>query len=270
MRGKFYTLKDKEKVKQLLLTGKSYSEIGKLLGVPKSTISTWFGKTLKRPIDKQARREHFARIHKLASIALKKKWAKKREEEAQLIKTKVEKELEHYPLENTGFYKAMLAMLYWAEGNKDKKAAGSKFTNTDPNLACLYITLLRKCYNLDESKFRIRLYVYYYHSIRKVKKFWSEMLNVPQNQFTKTYIKKRSKTKRFRKNFAGICFIYYGDSKIRKELLEIGIALQRKITKNAPVAQWIERWPAEPKITGSTPVGRTNTSVLYRSRFFNL
>ena len=76
MRGKFYTQKDKEKVKQLLLSGKSYSEIAKLLGVPKSTISTWFGKTLKRPINKQARREHFLRIHKLASIALKKKWGK--------------------------------------------------------------------------------------------------------------------------------------------------------------------------------------------------
>lgn len=253
----------------MLLTGKSYSEIRKFLGVPKSTISTWFGKTLKRPIDKQVRREHFARIHKLASIALKKRWERKRKEEDWLIKEKVKKELKSYPLGNIGFYKSLLAMLYWAEGNKDKKATGTKFTNTDPNLISLYVTLFRKCYNVDESKFRVRLYVHYYHSIKKVKKFWSKILNISQNQFTKTYVKKRSKAKRFRKNFAGICFLYYGDSKIRKELLEIGVALQRKITKNAPVAQWIERWPAEPKITGSTPVGRTNASILYRGKFFN-
>ena len=257
MRGKFYTQKDKERVKRLLLIGKSYSEIGKLLGVPKSTISTWFGKTLKKPIDKQAKRKHFARIHKLASIALKKKWKRKREEEVQLIKINVEKELKSYPLENIGFYKAMLAMLYWAEGNKSGKVSGTKFANTDPNLASLYITLFRKCYNVDEGKFRIRLYVHYYHSIKKVKNFWSKILNVPLAQFTKIYVKRRSKTKRFRKNFAGICFIYYGNSKIRKELLELGLSLQKLIIKNAPVAQWIERWPAEPKITGSNPAGRT-------------
>ncbi len=29
---------------------------------------------------------------------------------------------------------------------------------------------------------------------------------------------------------------------------------------HAPVAQWIERWPAEPKVRGSTPLGRTTLS----------
>ena len=236
MRGKLYTQKDKEKVKQLLLSGKSYSEIGKLLGVPKSTISTWFGKTLKRPINKQARREHFFRIHKLASIALKKKWGKKRKEEAQLIKTKVEKELKNYPLRNIGFYKSLLAMLYWAEGSRYKGAGNTEFVNADPDLALFYITLLRKCYNIDESKFSIRLRVHYYHSIKKVKNYWSKLLNISLDQFTKVSIKKRSKTKRFRKNFAGICSIRYKNSGVRKELIEIGSSLQKFTLKNVPVA----------------------------------
>lgn len=266
MRGKFYTQKDKERVKQLLVNGESYSEVGKHLGVPKSTISTWFGKTLKRPIDKRTRRKHFDRIHKLASIALKKKWERKRKEEARLIKMKIEKELASYPLENMSVYKSLLAMLYWAEGDKAKL----KFANTDPNLAKLYLTLLRKCYNIDETKLKIGLYVHYYHSIKKVKNFWSKVLNVSLVQFNKIYIKKRSKTKRFRKNFAGICFIYYGDSNIRKELLELGSALQKIIIKNAPVAQWIERLAADQKVAGSTPARRTNTSILYRGKFFGL
>ncbi len=125
--------------------------------------------------------------------------------------------------------------MYWAEGNKCEKACGTKFANTDPNLAKLYVTLLRKCYNITEVKLKIGLYVHYYHSIKKTKKFWSKMLGIPLAQFYKVYVKKRSKTKRFRKNFAGICFIYYGDSKIRKELLELGYTLQKLITKSAPV-----------------------------------
>lgn len=257
MHGRFYTKRDKEKVKQLLLTGRSYREIKKLLDIPKSTISTWFGKTLKRPINAQSRRKHFARIHKLASIALKKKWKMKREEEAQFLKNKIESEIKIYPFGNIGFYKSLLAMLYWAEGEKSERGSGTKFTNTDPNLAKLYVTLLKKCYDIDETKFSVRLYLHYYHSIKKAKKFWSKTLNIPLSQFyNKIYIKKRSKTKRFRKNFAGICFIYYANTKIRKELLELGHYLEKIITKSAPVAQWIEQLAADQKVAGSTPARR--------------
>ncbi len=257
MRGRIYTQKDKKEVKSLLLNGKSYGEITELLNIPKSTISTWFGKILKKPINKQSRREHFLRIHKLASIALKKKWGEKREEEARLIKIQVKRELKDYPFKNIGFYKAMLAMLYWAEGSKYKGVSGTGFVNTDPDLISLYISLFRKCYNIDEAKFRIKLHIHYYHSVKKVKNFWSKILGIPLYQFGKIYVKKRSKTKRFRKNFSGICFVYYKDSKIRKELLEIGCSLGKIITKYAPIAQRIEHLVADQKVAGSIPAGRT-------------
>ncbi len=255
MRGKFYTSKDRKKVKKLLLAGKSYSEIGKLLNVPKSTISTWFGRTLKRPIDKDTRKKHLIRIRKLAYIALKKKWKIKHLKETRLIKIKTERELKNFPLGDIGVYKSLLALLYWAEGDKYKGACGIRFTNTDPNLTKLYITLLRTCYNIDETKFRIRLYVHHYHSIKKVKNFWSKTLNVPLTQFNKVYIKKRGRTRKFRKNFSGICFLYYGDSNIRKELLELGFSLGKTITKPAPIAQWTERDPAKVKIPVRIRVG---------------
>ena len=267
MRGNFYTQKDKEKTKRLLLSGKTYSEIGRFLGVPKSTISTWFGKTLKRPINKRARLRHFNRIRKLASLALKKKWERKHQEEAQLIDKKIENDLKSYPLGNISVYKSLLAMLYWAEGDKYNGVSRTKFANTDPNLAKLYLTLLRKCYNIDEAKIKVGLYVHYYHSIKKVKNFWSKILNVPLKQFGKVYVKKRSKTKKFRKNFAGVCFIYYGKSSVAKELLKLGLTLQKIITDDAPVAQWIERKAADFEAVGSTPTRRTNTSMLYRDNF---
>ncbi len=264
MRGKIYTLKEKLKVKKLILAGKSYKEITSLAGVPKSTISTWFGKTIQRPINRRAILEHLSNIRKLAVAALKNKWKQKRDEETQLIKASIKKELVNYPLENIGFYKSLLAILYWAEGDKYKGACGIRFTNTDPNLAKLYITLLRTCYNIYETKFRIRLYVHHYHSIKQVKTFWSKTLNVPLAQFNKVYIKKRGRTKRFRKNFAGICFIYYGDSNIRKELLELGFSLGKIITKPAPIAQWTERDPAKVKIPVRIRVGAHESLYSYR------
>lgn len=215
----------------MISAGRSYREVREKLGMPKSTLSTWFGKTLKRPIDKKALLKHLANIRKLAVPAVKNKWRRIREEQDQLVKTKMEKEIKSYPLENVGFYKSLLATLYWAEGAKHKHVSGLNFVNTDPKLLLLYITLLRKCYKINESKFRIRLHIHYYHKIKKVKKFWSKTLNVPLSQFNKSYIKKRSVTKRFRKNFSGICFVKYLDSNLRRELMELNNQLWQTLTK---------------------------------------
>jgi len=229
MRGIIYPKKEKEEVKRAILSGKSYSEIEKLFGVPKSTTSTWFGKTLKKPANRETMLNHLKRIRKFAAIKIRKKWKEIRREEDRAISDKVKSELSTYPLNNIGFYKSMLSMLYWAEGSKYEGVCGLQFVNTDPELIKFFIGLLRKCYNINERKFHIRIHIHYYHSINTVKKFWSNLLNVPLYQFGKIYIKKRSKTKRFRKNFMGICFIRYGDSKIRKEILGINKALQNKI-----------------------------------------
>ena len=234
MRGKLYSPEEKERVKHLIIEGKSYREIRELMGVPKSTISVWFGKTVHKPYDTNALLKHLANIRPQAAIALKRKYEKIRSDEMKTIRTNLEEELKSYPFGNLGFYKSLLAMLYWAEGSRHSQISGTKFANIDPSLSLLYVTLLRKCYRVNENKLKIGLYVHYYHSIKKVKRFWSETLNVPLERFHKVYIKKRSKTKKYRKNFAGVCFIYYGDSKVRKELLELGTILQKTITNMRP------------------------------------
>jgi hypothetical protein len=38
---------------------------------------------------------------------------------------------------------------------------------------------------------------------------------------------------------------------------------QRVSSRSAPVAQWIERWVPDPKVAGSSPVGRASTNVLF-------
>ena len=55
------------------------------------------------------------------------------------------------------------------------------------------------------------MHLYYYHREKEIKTFWSKLLNIPENQFEKTYRKYRSKEKTFRRNFGGICFIKYYD-----------------------------------------------------------
>ncbi len=41
------------------------------------------------------------------------------------------------------------------------------------------------------------------------------------------------------------------------------IAVKGKITKSAPVAQWIEQLPSKPLVAGSSPVGRAKFSFFW-------
>ena len=197
--------------------GKTYRELTQTFGISKSTLSYWFGETLSHPFDRAGQIQHLASIRPLAHAAIQKRIQNKHE----ILRIKLAKEIKQYPIENVGTLKLFLAALYWAEGAKHNRTSGAIFVNTDPNLCKLYITLLRRCYDIDESKFRIRLHLHYYHSIKETRRFWSNLLQVSEGQFGKIYIKARSKTKKFRKNFGGICFIRYTDSDLRRELLEI-------------------------------------------------
>ncbi|MEK7515349.1 MAG: hypothetical protein AAB555_00235, partial [Patescibacteria group bacterium] len=149
---------------------------------------------------------------------------KRKEENIELAKVRAQKLLNSQRREDV----IILAMLYWAEGGKSERAGGLKFTNTDPALAKLYISLLRLAYQLDESRIRVRLHLHYYHRHREAVAFWSKLLDVPSSQFGKIYVKKRSVLKRFRKNFQGICFINYFDGAVRRELLSLGQQIAKK------------------------------------------
>jgi len=205
-------------------SGKTYPEIREKFLVPKSTLSVWFKNAGKKP-DRTRQLEHLKRIRPIALVTIR----RNKEKRVALAVAIAEKELGRLPLKNKSIQKALLAMLYWAEGTKSDKA-GLRFVNTDPMLAKLYISLLRSAYSVDESRIRIRVHIHYYHRPKEAISFWSKLLEVPNSQFGKIYVKKRSVLKRFRKNFQGICFINYFDGAIRRELLSLGqqIAVEYK------------------------------------------
>src|SRR3989344_3580582 len=205
----------KKKVTKARKQGKTYRELVQMFGIAKSTLSYWFGDKLGHPYDREGQLKHLGKIRPLAILA---KRNIKAEQQAKLME-KDRKDIQKYPTKNIGLQKLFLAGLYWAEGAKHKKVGGLKFVNTDPKLSLLYLSLLRKCYSIDEARLRVRLHLHYYHKIKNTRLFWSQLLNVPLDQFGKIYIKKRSKTKKFRQNFMGICFISYFDGNVRKELL---------------------------------------------------
>ena len=222
MGGKRYDETVKERVSLLRSQGKSYTEIQKEFQIPKSTLSVWLGEKYSGIFDRKAQLAHLKKI-RLISAESKTAARLKRDalasEQGTIAARKV-------PRTNVNVLKALLAMLYWAEGSKFDGVSGVRFVNTDPKLIALYLSLLRRCFPVDERKLKVRLHLHYYHKKRESLQYWSSLTGVPKEQFGKLYIKRRNSNKRFRKNFMGICFIYYPGEGMRKEILSMGQEIQ--------------------------------------------
>jgi len=109
-------------------------------------------------------------------------------------------------------------MLYLGEGDK----TGNYFvalTNTDVKILKYFISWLRKYFDVDEKRIKCRLYIWSSLSDKKAKEFWSKELNVPINQFTKSYISKSKPNVRKIRHENGVCRISYGSIKIFKEII---------------------------------------------------
>ena len=222
----------KEKAELLRKKGYSYNQLSKKLKVPKSTLHEWI-RGVQRPV-KFSRLDRIRWIKEIQPLGAQGN-KRKREKIVNQIIQEAKKEV--YKLQiNNQTKKAMLSLLYWAEGTKVRGVL--QFANTDPKLILLFVKLLRSCYELDETKFRVRLHLHSYHEEKKVKTFWSKLVGIPTTQFQKTYRKSRSKEKTFRKNFGGICFIKYNSVYLKEKIIQYGYALGEKITGkvNVPVA----------------------------------
>ncbi|RJQ33419.1 hypothetical protein C4568_04530 [Candidatus Parcubacteria bacterium] len=219
MGGKRYDADVKEKVSLLRSQGKSYAEIQKLFPIPKSTLSVWLGEKYAGIFDRKAQLEHLKKIRIIS--ARSKRAAKMFRNTSALERGRL---LAHdVDLKDPMVLRALLAMLYWAEGSKSDKTFGVRFVNTDPHLIALYMKLLRSSFVIDEQRLGARVHVHHYHKKKEVLAFWSKLTGIPESQFGKIYVKKRSNSgKRYRQNFMGICFIYYSGEEMRREIIGMG------------------------------------------------
>lgn len=229
-KGKIAPKELKEKVLKLRLEGWSFTEITRETGVVKSTLHEWL-KGLGRPEKyKNLKGTEWMNAMRIMAVAANKK---KYQEIYKRISERTNSEVEKVSLDILT-KKCILSSLYWAEGTKGEHSSLC-FANTDPKLMKLFITLLRECYSLDESKFHLRLHLHGYHQEDEIKNFWSDLLNIPLNRFQKTYRKPRSKEKTFRRNFGGICFLLYNSVYLRREIMDFGHYFAEKISGKVDV-----------------------------------
>lgn len=179
--------KDREKALKLRKKEMSYSQIKKVLGVSKSTLSVWLR---DYPLSKKRIRElrdcNEQRIERCRETKRKKK--EKRLKEFYIQQKKI-----IFPLNKREFYLAGL-FLYWGEGSKVAVAKVS-VSNTDPAVINFFIKWLIVCLNIPKEKIRFYLHLYSDMDINEEINYWCEILDISRNQFMRPYIKKNSKNR---------------------------------------------------------------------------
>ncbi|HCL95611.1 TPA: hypothetical protein DHW62_01645 [candidate division WWE3 bacterium] len=113
------------------------------------------------------------------------------------------------------FLKGLCAFLFWAEGAKSLSVL--HFTNSDPQMVKVFMSLLRSVYPIDETKLRVIMHLHEYHSEARTLNFWSKITNVPKKRFSKTYIKPHTGINK-RAGYKGCVRITYYDAEVAHEL----------------------------------------------------
>lgn len=81
----------------------------------------------------------------------------------------------------------MGVMLYWAEGGKTQRMV--RFSNGDPEMIIIMMKFFRQVCKVPESKFRGYIHIHPHLDFMEAERYWSEISNIPIEQFFKTYRK---------------------------------------------------------------------------------
>jgi len=127
--------------------------------------------------------------------------------------------------------KFLAAILYGCEGAKYPSSSNVGFVNSDPDLVLSFLILLKKSFDLDEKKFSVHLQIHTTHDYKKVKEFWANFLDLPENCFIKPTVRE-PKGKKHRNNYMGTCTIRYRDYRIQLKLLGIFEKFIKEMAKN--------------------------------------
>lgn len=189
----------KLKAIELRKKGFSYGEIKRRINVSKSTLILWLKTVPLTP--KQREKLYTKSVLALARGPQSQK--ERRIREITKIIQEAEKEIQ-FPLSFEA-YRLFGAALYWAEGKKTKHFT---ITNSDPCFILFMIRWFKKIFGVVPQNLKARLNIYPQQNELQLKQFWSQLIDIPLENFGKSYVKPINKS--YKKNN-----LYYGTIEVR-------------------------------------------------------
>lgn len=194
---------EQQRARELRAQAWTLTEIAAELGVAKSSVSLWVRDVefVPQPRNRGHRsmKPHPLHVAKLAEIE------RCRQEGRERIGQLSERE-----------FLVLGLALYAGEGSK-RSQGQLAFANSDPQLIFLFVTWVRRFFDVDESKFRIKLYLHEHLDLDAAVAFWSELTGIPPTQFGKPYRAVADPTIRKSKHVRGCpAVVYYSTSVLRR------------------------------------------------------
>ena len=218
----------KESAIKLRKKGKSYRDIETILDVNRSTLSGWL-----KNIELTKKQKYKLHNNWLNALVVARKKAvlwhnKGRDERRKKVHQEVEKFISNINVDKN-IQEIILAIFYLAEGGKTEN--NFSLANSNPEILLGIVTLLRKVFIINESKFRCCLHLRKDQDQKTLKKFWSKISNIPESKFTKTQFDKRTIKKTY-DHYKGVCVVNYFDMALQRRVLYLGEKLLKIINKN--------------------------------------
>jgi hypothetical protein len=128
--------------------------------------------------------------------------------------------------------------LYAGEGSKtDGKI---NFANSDPRIIQFFCAWLRRFFDIDESRLRLRLYLHEGLDLDAAMSFWSELTCIPLTHFNRPYRAVPDRSIRTAKHQRGCVTVRYGCSRTHRAVMGLVGALLSSSAYSG-VAQSAER-----------------------------
>jgi hypothetical protein len=200
-RGK---LEEREQARRLRATGLPMAEIAARLGVSKSSVSLWARDVAfePRPAVTRGRRRAPNALERRKRAEIDRLLAEGRDRVGRLTKRE--------------FLLAGVA-LYAGEGTKTDGAV--RFSNSDPRMIAFFCAWLRRFFEIDESRLRVRLYLHEGLDLSAATAYWSALTAIPPTQFGKPYRAVPDESIRHAKHVHGCATVGYSCSTTHRSIM---------------------------------------------------
>lgn len=202
---------------KLRKAGKSLLYVHKKLGIPKSTLSYWF-----KDIELTAKQKY--KLHedwKKALVTARKEASKWHQAQKQqrlvLAKNEAAEVLNRLQIIDNDTLELALALLYLGEGSKKKvkTALGS----SDAKTLLFYLAAIERLYGIKREELRCQLHLRADQNAKKLKKYWSEKLSIPQSCFRYIHHDSRTAGQKTYDDYHGVCSIAGAPVAIQRKLV---------------------------------------------------
>jgi transcriptional regulator with XRE-family HTH domain len=198
-----------EQARLLRADGMTMPEIAQRLCVSKSSVSLW-----ARDVDFVPRPRISARRRGPNAL--------RRRKQAEIDELLVEAATQIGRLSDREFLVAGAA-LYAGEGAKGDGVV--LMANTNPAIIAFFCAWLRRFYDIDESRLRVRLYLHHGLDLDEATDYWSALTGIPPTQFGKPYRAVPDPSIRNAKHPRGVATVRYSCSRIHRSIMGLVHAL---------------------------------------------